>query len=86
LDEIESNHNQDTTTKAGIRIPHNVAENQIDFNHVTVKWHGMQYNALQDISFKAHTGKILAIVGPIGSGKVFRIIRFIYLLVSKYAT
>jgi len=73
LNEIESNHNQDTT-KAGIKIPHNLVENQINFNHVTVKWNGMDSgNALQDVSFTAHAGKTLAIVGPIGSGKVFKI-------------
>ena len=49
-------------------------ECQVDLKQVTVKWPAAtegEGNTLTDISFTARAGQVLAVVGQVGSGKVF---------------
>ena len=58
-------------------------ECQVDLKQVTVKWPAAtegEGNTLTDISFTAQAGQILAVVGQVGSGKVY-----LYISIAKLA-
>ena len=44
--------------------------NGIDLDCVSVKWPGNEKNVLNNISIGVEPGKLVAIVGQVGSGKV----------------
>ena len=66
----------ETSKKEGhldVRPP--LAECSIDLKQVTVKWPAAaetEDNTLTDVSFQVKPGKVLAVVGQVGSGKVTR--------------
>jgi ATP-binding cassette subfamily B protein len=41
----------------------------VTFDHVSFSYRGSHADALDDVSFEAHPGQIVALVGPTGSGK-----------------
>jgi ATP-binding cassette, subfamily B, multidrug efflux pump len=42
---------------------------EVEFNHVTLRYAKESKDALYDISFKAHQGKVIGLIGSTGSGK-----------------
>ena len=64
-------HNEETIVLDGTQSLGAGAKNDtyIEMSHVNFSYFGAARNALEDICFKAATGKTLALVGPSGSGK-----------------
>ena len=64
-------HNEETTVRDGMQRIEEGDQNDsyIEMNNVNFSYFGSKRRALDDISFKAATGKTLALVGPSGSGK-----------------
>lgn len=52
-------------------VTHLIEKGRIVLTDVTAKWDvGMQDNTLSNITMKIEPGSLVAIVGPVGSGKV----------------
>ena len=64
-------HNEETTVRDGQEqlTDDDKSDSYIEVNHVDFSYFGSKRRALDDVSFKAATGKTLALVGPSGSGK-----------------
>ena len=64
-------HNEETTVRDGTQRIEEDDQNDfyIEMENVNFSYFGSKRRALDDISFKAATGKTLALVGPSGSGK-----------------
>lgn len=43
----------------------------LHIEHISASWGGCQHSTLDDISFRVKSGQLCAIIGPVGSGKVF---------------
>jgi ATP-binding cassette subfamily B protein len=71
--EASLNNFQNLMRKAPEAVPqkpqHLGAIQQLEFSHVSFKHQSAMHKAIDDISFKAHTGETIAFVGPSGSGK-----------------
>ena len=64
-------HNEETTVIDGVErlTEQDTSESYIEVNNVNFSYFGSKKRALDNVSFKATTGKTLALVGPSGSGK-----------------
>jgi len=65
----------ETSKKEGLDVRPPLAECSIDLKKVTVKWPAAaetEDNTLTDVSFQVKPGKVLAVMGQVGSGKVTR--------------
>lgn len=43
----------------------------VDVKNITASWDDSQQSTLDDISIRVKQGQLCAIIGPVGSGKVF---------------
>lgn len=59
----------DINDHPGEILPENSSSGWLEFEQVTFTYPGMEKPALRDISFKARTGEITAVIGGTGSGK-----------------
>ncbi len=56
-------------TKEGLQNKHKIEKGKVTFDNVSFRYIGSENNVLQHISFQAHPGETIALVGATGSAK-----------------